>query len=470
MNDKLDMKAFDDGGADQFLRETMEGHLVAPRKAVWKGISRNLLWKELIHINFTNVSWKFWMAGSVGLIVVISAIYFGFPDMTPGKPASTGRETFIPGASSSGNVAARTSSGLKDGYTRKGAENSPDPNRPVQAPSVQTSTKTGIAPAHELLASGTRIRTKSGQTFLPESATVPAAPDEISWNPSPDNGLAANTGIYRVSPLTATLSYALPGTDTIITITNPMGVIKFTKTKTGTDRFFSANLGITPEIAFYSEPEVYSKTNFWLNGEVTYHISRFTIASGFGLGYVYDEGDYRVEYKSQDSIGYFTGVTSYTVGINNEIIYNTHTVNVYDSLQHLDDFRTRNRYSYLQVPLLLGYRFFETNRISLSFQTGPAISILLGSRQSDPVIEYSNATIIRVDDNTPARVKTNWQIWANLYLEMRMNKNVSLFLEPSFKYYFKPMVTQENGTGKSPWTIGLGVGIQFNFGHKKMTP
>jgi hypothetical protein len=221
-----------------------------------------------------------------------------------------------------------------------------------------------------------------------------------------------------------------------------------------------------PELAFYSEPDTYKKTNFWLDAALTYHVSRFSIVTGVSLGYVYDEGKYRVEYKSRDSVGYFNEVISYTIGANNEITYNTQTINIYDSLQHQADYRTKNRYSYLQVPLLLGYRFFESRTLSLSFMAGPAISVLLGSRKSDPVIEYENARIIRIDDDTPARIQTNWEIWANLYFEMRMNKMVSLYLEPSFKYYLKPMVTEENVAFKAPWTIGLGVGLQFNFGQK----
>lgn len=283
-------------------------------------------------------------------------------------------------------------------------------------------------------------------------------------------GLTAPTGITRISPFGTALFDLSPGADTIITITNANGTVKFRKSVPGASRFFSANLGITPEIACYAEPVVYSKMNFWLDGRLTYHISRFSVATGFGLGYVFDEGAYRVEYKSLDSVGYFNSVTSYSVGNNNEIIYNTQSVSVYDSLQHLNDYRTKNRYSYLQVPLLVGYRFFESSRVSLTFQVGPAVSFLLATHKSDPVIEYSNATIIRVDNETPTRIQTNWQIWANLYFEMRINKIASIYLEPTFKYYLKPLVSQENVKYKAPWTIGMGVGLQLNFGQKTKSP
>jgi hypothetical protein len=163
-------------------------------------------------------------------------------------------------------------------------------------------------------------------------------------------------------------------------------------------------------------------------------------------------------------------LTSYSIGNDGEIHYNTQTVSVYDSLQHQSDYRTNNRYAYLQVPLLFGYRLFESNRVSLTFEAGPAVSVLLGSRKSDPVINYQNATIIRVDDDTPVRRSVNWQVWANLYLELRMTRQISLYFEPGFKYYLKPMAEQEGVTFKAPLTVGLGVGLQFNFGQKKTRP
>lgn len=129
-----------------------------------------------------------------------------------------------------------------------------------------------------------------------------------------------------------------------------------------------------------------------------------------------------------------------------------------------------NRYAYLQVPLLLGYRLFESRTMSLTFQTGPAISFLLGTRKSSPVIEYTNARIIRIDDNTPSRVTTNWQLWGDLLLEIRMNRKISIYVEPSCKYFLNPMVEQENVRVNAPWSVGLGVGIQFNFAPKKKNP
>ena len=472
MSEKIDFKAFDDGGADQVLRGAMSGHRVEPRPGLWKGISRKLLWKELLHFNFTNVSPKGWIAGSVILLLVSTALYVGFRSTSSENALSEPVVGTTQPGHIEGNSIPKHTTSLLTTSRHAGTESPVAITRSADQPSIVKSAGT-VSTHHQNQHPGiSATREPSLEAVMIASTSKPGSLNEqgLAFRTSEPAGQETALEIMHVVPYEASLLAGSGSADTIITITNPAGIVKFRKGKPQAVSFFSANLGITPEQAFYSEPETYSKTNYWVNGMVTYHLSRFSLATGFGLGYVFDEGKYKVEYKSRDSIGYFTGVMSYTVGNNNEIVYNTQSVSVYDSLNHLGDYRTKNRYTYLQVPLLLGYRIFESNRMSLTFQAGPALSILLGSRMSDPVIEYQNARIIRVDNDTPTRVQANFQVWANLYFEMRMNKTVSIYLEPTFKYFLKPAVEQENVKFKAPLTIGLGVGLQFNFGQKTKTP
>jgi hypothetical protein len=455
MSENMDNKPNDDGLGDHLLRRTLQGYRVEPRSGLWKGISRKLIWSDLIHFNFANLSPMQWLAGSAGVLMVATALYFSLSDGSDD-----------PMTLSVGPSVQTTVRPVSDVNAALQHERTTD-----QPPEQVVTDNTLSAPVPERnYFTANQVAAPGKQTLsvqvVPETGT-PAFPNpEVNLK----SEVVKVPGITRLIPLAAGLSPEMPGRDTIITVVNPSGIYKFRKEKPGAGQFFSASLGVTPEISIYSEPEDYSKTNFWLDGLITWHISRFSMATGFSLGYMFDEGNYRVEYKSFDSIGFYTGVTSYLVGSGNELTYNTYTVTVYDSILHLGDQRTKNRYSYIQIPLLLGYRVFEAGRISLSFQAGPAFSILTGSRKSDPVIEYANARIIRIDDDTPSRLKTNWQVWANILLEMRMTRQISLYLQPSFKYSLKPLAEHENTPYKAPLTIGLGIGLQFNFGQKQTRP
>ncbi|MCX6268739.1 MAG: porin family protein [Bacteroidetes bacterium] len=470
MKDYIDINGLIDGDADQRLRETMAGHQTEPKPALWKRISRRLLWGEVVRFNFTNLSQKFLVAGVGGVFLVATLLYYGFHDDAPEAVATKSTKSKAQENFSDRNSPTRPFAGLHDNIDHIRTEKAGEKNLPDIGHSVGKSAEPGRDAMHKPLITTSQKGGKSNSRNLTEFADKPEGPSKNEIQSSSNAGEENNLEISPVLPYMAALLYKDPEADTIITFSNPAGVYKVKITKPTANQFFSANFGITPEFANYPEPEASSEINFWLNGGLTYHVSRFSIASGFNLGFVYDEGKYEVAYKSSDSIGFYSGVTSYTLGNNNEIIYNTQINNVYDSMLHLADYRSKNRYSYLQVPLLLGYRIFESGRVSLTVQVGPAISILLGSRKSDPVIEYSNARIIRTDDNTPSRIQTNWQIWANTYFEIRMNKQISIYLQPSFKYYLKPMVSQENIKFKSPWTVGLGIGLQYNFGSKKRNP
>ena len=205
---------------------------------------------------------------------------------------------------------------------------------------------------------------------------------------------------------------------------------------------------------------------------MTYHIGKFSIQTGVSLGYVFDHGDYRVNYKSKDSIGFFTSVISFIVTPGNVIVFNTKDIPVYDSLQHIADDRAINRYTYLRIPLMLGYELIETNRFSLGIKAGPAISLLIGSKEALPFIDYPNARLIRIDNHSLSRVKINWEIQAALDLEYRLVKNFSIYAEPSYKHYFKPFKTQESTStsAKDPYSVGIEIGARFDLGIKKNKP
>ncbi len=477
MNDKLEFKAFNEGGMDGLLRQTLEGHRIEPKPGLWKAISRKLLWREIVHLNFSNLSIRYWAAGAAGLLVIVAALYVSLPSSLPSvSPATLPVPQAIPASeikeaspdrhlvSSSGPVSV--TSALHPYMPASGHNN--DKNLHEAGVSISPDALTNSLPplnstqqrsVNSVTEHSMNISSLSDNPF--QENLVPAMGGSFGISPP-----VSHEGISRLLPIESPLLWIEPAGDTIITILTAEGLLRYKKASPAAVQFFSVSLGVDPELAFYSEPDVYSKANFWINGRLTYHISRFSIATGLGLGYVFDEGKYRIDYQSRDSIGYFNNVISYTTGTNNEIIFTTETKNVYDSLLHVADDRTRNRYAYLQVPFLLGYRLFESNSVSFTFQAGPAVSFLIGTHESSPVINYPNARIIKVDDETPARRTTNWQIWANLNLEIRLTRKISFYLEPSFKYFMKPLVEQENVSMKAPWSIGLGIGLQFNFGKK----
>jgi len=467
------------GGLDDLFRNTLDSHQIEPSRSLWKGISRKLLRAELAHFNFINLPKAFWIGAAsavlVGMIFLVNLI----PD---GKTTEDGYAPIILKKSPERNATAVTSGNLtvRTGRNPVAITGSSSSQAVHNGSSVQQTHLTAGSPA---LASNNSTRiTRTNKTNY--AAIVPSGTAQLTSSgtdkQSQESHLISsqlrNTNSYELKylpVLSITNLFPSRAEDTLLRFTNLNGITNIPlKTKVEIPQFYTFNLGISPEISVYRNADRYSETNYWLNAGVTYHAGRFSVQTGVGLGYVFDRGNYRVNYKSKDSIGYFTSIISFIVTPGNIVVFTTKDIPVYDSLQHIADDRAISRYTYLQIPLMLGYELVETNHFSLGIKAGPAISFLIGSKEALPFIDYPNARLIRVENNTLSRVKINWEIQVALDLEYRLVKNFSIYAQPYYKHYFKPFATKESTStsAKDPYSFGIEVGARFNFGQKKIKP
>jgi len=454
MENNTKNQADDDRMFDELFRENLSDHKIEPSSWVWKGISRRLMWGEISHFNFTNFSGLSWIVGaSVVVIIAISSYLLTRPEV-PSYSASESFKENAPVATSQGTGFTSPVSVPTEKYVSKINTSAPPPASLSTNPSMKT--VAAAMPSSSI--------SKVEASLKPELTTnEPTDPDHfgsdspeitettfltfLSSQPGPD----LTEGVLK-----DTLRLQIPGNSVTLIL----------RDKIPTPKFFSASLAVLPEFSYYNNGNSYSEMNYWLNAGASYNISRFSVGTGLSLGYVYDEGMYRIDYRSKDSVGYYESVVGFTVDpLNpNELIYTTELKNVYDSIQHVADDQTRNRYTYIQVPLLLGYRFIETQHLGITVLTGPALSFLIARKEAKPYIDYPNARIIRIEDNSPNRISTSWQFWLSVRVDYRINKMISIFAEPSYKYTFKAFETQGEGTILNTNSIGLGIGLQFNFG------
>ena len=467
------------GGLDALFRKTLDNQQIEPSRGVWRGISRKLLRVELAHFNFINIPKVYWIGAATAVIV---GMIFLLNQIADRKSTENDHAPIIIKNNTQRNLSAITSK-PKTVITRRkmitGTTNSitqPIPN----SSSVQQTQLNAGSPA---LASNNSTRIiKTNKTN--NETTIPSGTTLLTLTRSEDQSREGqiivpqvrNTNSYElkyIPVLSMTSLFPSGEEDTLLRFTNLNGITNIPlKTKVEIPQFFTFNMGISPELSVYRNTDRYTETNYWLNTGVTYHMGRFSIQTGVGLGYVFDHGDYRVNYKSKDSIGFFTSIVSFIVTPGNVIVFTTKDIPVYDSLQHLADDRAISRYTYLHIPLMLGYELVETNRFSFGIKAGPAISLLIGSKEASPFIDYPNARLIRIEDNSLSRVKFNWEIQVALDLEYRLVKNFSIYAEPSYKHYFKPFETQESNltSAKDPYSVGIEIGARFNLGLKKNKP
>jgi hypothetical protein len=226
----------------------------------------------------------------------------------------------------------------------------------------------------------------------------------------------------------------------------------------------STGLNFNPSLVFY-DPNPYNKM---LGAEaiIQYKIASFSILSGLGFSRMEDVGSYEVNYVSNDSVGFYLRVVSFVPDPRNpgNVTYIVTQEPLYDSVPHTYIEDKTNYYSYIDIPLSFGYTFFQKSRISLTARVGVKFSVLVDKQE--PTVDFwvSEAELIDIERQVPARMNTNWRFTAGVDFGYLITNKFSLHLEPAFEQYISPIYVETPGynPGK-PYVAGVKAGIRYNF-------
>lgn len=186
------------------------------------------------------------------------------------------------------------------------------------------------------------------------------------------------------------------------------------------------------------------------------------LETGLAYSLSEDNGRFMISYNSYDSIGYYNKVVSFTPDPENPgtVQFNTEVQGVYDSIDHELETKTNNRYSYLQIPLMAGYQLYAGRLFTIGLKAGPVFSVMLGSDEPVAAFEQEGTTLNSIDNLSPQRVSTNWQVAAGLGIGMHLSPRLTLLAEPTYKYYLRPVYQNHN---TKPQSIGIKAGLLYRF-------
>lgn len=224
----------------------------------------------------------------------------------------------------------------------------------------------------------------------------------------------------------------------------------------------STGLYYAPEWMFNTLEGTKPATNFGIEG--TFLFGRYSIRTGLGLSITKGTNQLAIEYK--DYLGSYLKLDSMTFAWDKEHYYLIPTYfltnqDVFDSLMKLDNVKIIKRYTYLQVPLILGYDFFRTEKFSLGIRLGPVLSVLMNAKTISNPYEPGKKQILSINNITPEQLNLNWQILGGLNATYRFGKRFGIELEPFGKYYFNSVY--EYSGGSKPWSIGIRGAVFINF-------
>lgn len=228
-------------------------------------------------------------------------------------------------------------------------------------------------------------------------------------------------------------------------------------------RHISAGVYYTPEWMFNTLEKEKFVNNFGIEG--TFHFGPFSIRTGAGISITKGTNELSVEYN--DLLGSYNKLDSMTFTWNNpthQYVPNYYMTQqeVWDSLMKLDYPKVVKRYTYLQIPMILGYDFWQSGKVTIGFRVGPVMSILLSSKKLSEDYQPGNKRVIRINDITPEQESLNWQAMGGLNTVIGLTKLIQFEVEPSIRYYFNS-VYEKPGTTWKPYSVGVRAAFVFKF-------
>ncbi len=222
--------------------------------------------------------------------------------------------------------------------------------------------------------------------------------------------------------------------------------------------------GFSPAVNIY--PEGQNRNDYTFELVTAMEKSRFIVETGIAANYASESARYRINYTSYDSVGFYIGVTSFSIipGDPDSLVYETSLKSIYDSIDRYRIAENTNKFVYLQFPLKIGYRIFEGRRFSVDLKTGVIFSLQL--YRDIPGVPYygnddSNIEVLR---QYPDRLKTNWQYMAAIGLNYHFTDRARISLEPFYRQYIRSVYSPDSPyPARSPYAFGLRGGIYFHF-------
>jgi hypothetical protein len=220
---------------------------------------------------------------------------------------------------------------------------------------------------------------------------------------------------------------------------------------------------LIPSIGIYYAPEWMFNTlegskfvnNFGVEG--TFRFGSFSVRTGAGLSIAKGTNELIVAYN--EFLGAYSKLDSMSFTWNNPTQqyipkYFMSSQSVWDSLMRLDHAKVVKRYTYLQIPLIMGYDFWEGERISMGVRMGPVMSVLLATKQLSAEYDAGKNRIVSINDIAPGQVSLNWQVMAGLNTSFLLTKELRFEVEPWVKYYFNSVYEKPVNNAK-PWSVGV---------------
>ncbi len=193
---------------------------------------------------------------------------------------------------------------------------------------------------------------------------------------------------------------------------------------------------------------------------------KFYVETGAGYRFMQERGSYKIDFKTQDSVGYYNKVTSFEINPQDpdKIILNYKKTTVFDSVAHVAYTAPLFKYDYFTIPLRIGYRVFNRKNLFVALETGMEYSRLMRSFTPESGFYFEGSGDVKIVNKTPDRVVNNWKYLFSVRIGIKLTKSITLMVQPEFSKYANSIYkTGNNYSSVKPYMMNLRAGIYYDF-------
>jgi len=330
---------------DNLFKEGLDGFELSPSEAVWENVE-GALFAAPKAVPFYRSRWM--LAALILLLFSIGGWFLFYHPYTD-KPKV---------------VEQVEKPALEKVSEKETPENSVNQNSAVTNNSTLSNTKANTE-ANDIKSNNSYIPPvdKPKQTIAQNSETETEniiKKETISYSKEDQLAMMPTSSIYTLAALPLTGKMQQPG--------DILTVEQYTKKRSNLHVY----TGATAEIGMIYYPATEDQVTWAANATAGLKAGKFYFETGAGYRYIRERGSYKIDFRTQDSIGYYNKVSSFEINPQNpdEIILNYKKTTVYDSIDHIAYTAPLFKYDYLTVPVRIGYRLFNRGNIFVALETG----------------------------------------------------------------------------------------------------
>lgn len=442
---------------DDFFREALQNHAVVPSEAAKAAFLKEAATFE--KSGKQNKHWYLWLSAVI-LLVSISAGLYTF------RPVQTVKTTSSPIVHSIPVIKTKTPDKTQSSETKSTSKSETVTNilQKINNNHRQVREKKSVSQpdAAPVTRNEFPLKNPTSSTLeKPISQDPPSGLQEKQPVPEPVSYVNAQSLATKETTPDSLKNTITAKTDLLSKETNFSG-----SPKPGSDanpKKWNLDLGAYywPEWMFNTlEGEKYVN-NFGIEG--IFHFGRYSLRTGAGLSIT--KGTHELSINYNDYLGNFNELDSVSFvwdASHTHLIptYYFTTTSVWDSLMKTQYAKIIKRYTYLQIPLILGYDFWKNDHFSIGLRVGPILSVLLRTEQVSDNYDPGKDRIIQINLITPERIQTYWQFIGGINAAFSLSRNIGVEVEPDLRYYFNS-VYEKPVNNRKPWSAGIRIAFLF---------